>query len=801
MTTLRFLGDVPLWLGLLLALSAALGAWLYYRRERHDLPRRLRRWLPLLRVTAVFLTVLVLAGPVLHHRRVEGQLGRVVVFVDGSSSMGSRDLQLPDERKLLIARRQGFLPPGDPDDTLRQAATAQCDATTRWQRTEHELLHPDSGLLDQLAETHDVELVLLNGSEGHTVWSQLSSAPPPTTLAAEARGSWTDLGSAIAGRMTEGLEGSVESAPGGSRTAAVLLTDGRHNRGESPLQVARVLGRQAIPIHTVGFGADREPADLAVLGIEHPDMVFQKDRVRGCLLVKDQVPAGRPFVAQIESEGEVLWQQQLATLDTRLRRVEFELSVDKLVERLRGELDPAVRHHALPLTLRATLAPLEGETETSSNEAEFRFAAITQSYRILLIDGRSRWETRYLRNVFERDDQWQIDTILAGPGTDQPTLPRGEGPDRFPADRGGLFEYDLIVLGDVPADVFSENELNWIREFVEFRGGGLAFLDGHRSHLDFKEGHPLLPLLPVRRLDAPLDSAASELRLTPAGERVSILLLAASPEENGRLWSQLPPPHAIVPVEALAGTETLVETSVGQRVLPVMVTRSFGAGRVFYSAADETWRWRYKAADVYHQRFWNQLAQWVMPRPYAVSDDYVSLDTGPPSYVSGDQVDVRVRLRGVDGRPATGATVDALVWNDGRIASTVSLHADEGESGVYRGRTAPLEEGKYEVSVRASGFSQDALRARTSFVVQPPENRELQMTSCNDELLQEVASSSGGTFLHEEDFGKLVDLLRPLSSGRVIESDTLLWQSYWWFVAIVLLLSIEWFLRKRAGLL
>ncbi|MFT4559350.1 MAG: hypothetical protein ACI92S_004740, partial [Planctomycetaceae bacterium] len=45
------------------------------------------------------------------------------------------------------------------------------------------------------------------------------------------------------------------------------------------------------------------------------------------------------------------------------------------------------------------------------------------------------------------------------------------------------------------------------------------------------------------------------------------------------------------------------------------------------------------------------------------------------------------------------------------------------------------------------------------------------------------------------------ELLDPLSSGRVVESSMLIWQSYWWFAAMILLLAVEWILRKRAGLL
>ena len=40
-----------------------------------------------------------------------------------------------------------------------------------------------------------------------------------------------------------------------------------------------------------------------------------------------------------------------------------------------------------------------------------------------------------------------------------------------------------------------------------------------------------------------------------------------------------------------------------------------------------------------------------------------------------------------------------------------------------------------------------------------------------------------------------------MSQGKVIESDTVLWQSWWWFTPLLGLLTAEWLLRKRAGML
>ncbi|MEC8861388.1 MAG: hypothetical protein VXX31_00445, partial [Planctomycetota bacterium] len=64
-----------------------------------------------------------------------------------------------------------------------------------------------------------------------------------------------------------------------------------------------------------------------------------------------------------------------------------------------------------------------------------------------------------------------------------------------------------------------------------------------------------------------------------------------------------------------------------------------------------------------------------------------------------------------------------------------------------------------------------------------------------------MAKESGGRVLLEEEMNQLPELLKQFSSGKVVETETPLWQSYFWFSTVLLLLSAEWFLRKRSGLL
>lgn len=927
MTSLRFVGDLPVWLGLLLAVVGAVLAFAYYRRESFDLPGHLRWLLPSLRALAIWMVIIILIGPVLHHRKEIGQLGNVRLLVDASQSMTVRDPQMPLPRKLLIASQQGWLPQGqfetqlsDLSDriatvrrqslaslktelvspaevrsvrteldesvaelkTLIDAAVVQVqrfntepsdlanrfqkevieplqgfanetfddgeqsnaardrlietvnhlqpfetayaelfarycenwidaqgaaatsgiqlfDQSLRIRRIESQLLDREDGLIARLKDHHHLDLSALVGTQEVPIWSSRSDAAIPESFDELQSATSTDLASGLI--VSSSAEGGDSDTAGPVGTATVLLSDGQHNKGPSPSQISSIALSQKNAVYTVGFGTRNEPTDLVLLSCEYPDTVYKTERIRGSLLIKDRMPEGRPFVVQVRDGETVVWQQELQSLNIAQRRVDFELAVEPLVDAAAERFDTDVKHNSMPLELTAAIVPVDGETETDNNTQTIRFAAITQRQKVLLIDGRSRWETRYLRNLFERDSGWDIQSVILESESGKPRLPRGSGEESFPDSKQSLFEFDLIVYGDAAASAFNPTQTAWIRDFVDQRGGGLIFIDGPHGELSRLDREGLGVLLPVTWSPKDQPQAVDRLQLSEIGRDSPALTLAGTGSANEEFWRQVPAPHQIALVQPLAGAEVLAEAVIGTAVHPAIVTHSFGGGRVLYFAFDETWRWRYRVADQFHQRFWNQVARWVMPRPYAVRDQFLALDSGPPRYQAGQTAVLRAQLQGPDGNRVSDATVDALLWKDGRIVSTVNLQPEGNLPGSYRGETSALDPGEFEVTIRASGFSESAFQAKTQFVVAPPANNEMEQVACNEGLLIDMATAGGGAYLREEEVSRIVDLLAPLSSGRVVQSETLLWQSWPWFLCIVGLLSVEWLLRKRNGLL
>ncbi len=817
--SIRFATDWQPWWVASVVVAAVIVVVLLYLRETRSLGSPYGWLLPGLRGAAVALVVLTLAAPVWHRRQVFGTLGHVTFAVDDSRSMSLDD------------------PPADGDGD-------GSSPPSRLQRATSLLAGSDGqpGWIERLRETHELEIVVFSTGDPRSVWTTAADADPPRFGQLTAAGETTDLSAALgrpsavdaepspdaasdrepetsseratasppaargtgddsAAGPSDGSDSSGEPRRGDPRRRAiVLMTDGRDTAGGSATEAARRASDSAT-VHAVGLGNDDEPDDLGILGVRYPENVAADGRLAGEIRLKHFGYVGSTARVRVEAFDETVWEQTVAVDADGNQTVPFELEVSPLIAMRLGGDSGRVRRDAVVLPMRAVVDPVGGELTEANNVAEFRVAASTRQRRLLILDGSSRWEIRYLRNLFERDPRWDVDTVLFGAGTDMPTARWGDEPGEIPETREGLARYDAIVVGEVPADQLDDAATFRFRDFVT-RGGGLVLIDGRYGRFAALSETGLGELIPVRTIGVGERPEVRYLQPTPTGREQAVLQLGGDTQDDvSGQWRRLPPPVAVAPLTAKEDAEVWVEAiGVDGRRHPWLVTRLYGSGRVVYLGSGESWRWRYKAADRIHARFWNQLVNAVMQPPYAASDAFVAIGTDRIDYRPGERAMVRVRVQDTAGEPVGDATVDALIVADGQTIAAVPLNVDDPARGTYQGMTPPLERGEYQVRVRVSGFDTAALQASTPIWVSPRGAGEFDRVSLDRETLRQIADAGQGVFVHESDADRLLESLAPLSTGRVVESDYLLWQSYPWFLAILSLLTLEWWLRKRAGL-
>ena len=764
-------------LGILGAIWIARWVW---RESRHV--RNPTRWLlPLLRATAFFLILFMLAGPTLYHQRIEGRLSRVRILLDTSSSMGTVD-----------------------DGDAKVGTESRLARVAKWLIGDDNAVESKGGWLQALSKHHRVELMSSSGEVGEPIlWDSRMNGLLPKPESIVERGANSPLGDFLMAALPKRVSSSSteDKVPSSSDqdsdliAAVVLLSDGQSNMGVSIADAAQQFAIEKTPIFAVGIGNEKEPADLGIVTVEHSQRVYRSDRLRGTVTLKERVPAGTAYRLAISHLDQLMFSKALISLDAGTRRIEFDIPGQQLVDRAKESLPAGSEYSTVPIDLRFEIGCEEPEITLDNNAYSSSLWGVNRKNKVLVLDRRGGWELRYIKNAMERDFAWESTVAIGRSAASQ---------DSFPKTRVELFEHDLIMTTLDTALELTQEQQAWLSDFVSTSGGGLVILDSKRERGASPDDSQVSKLLPVTMLDQPIETSSSFLRLTPSAKNQAAFQLGASESQNDATWLEFPAPKSVRAVSLSPGAEAMVDlmnAASKKSTQTLVATKLFGQGRVIYFAADESWRWRMNVADLHHQRFWNQIATWCMRAPFAVSDAFASLDSGSRLYSTSNSITVRAKLKQNDAQPLENASVQAIVERDGERYASFPLAPEVDARGFYRTTLEPLPQGDYRVRLEVAGIPNDALSVSTHFIVQPPVDLEMQLLACNAEVLRQAAAMTGGEFAFLESADAITDKLKQFRQGKIVETQTLLWQSYPWFATIIGLLAAEWYLRKRAGLI
>ena len=302
--------------------------------------------------------------------------------------------------------------------------------------------------------------------------------------------------------------------------------------------------------------------------------------------------------------------------------------------------------------LRLRLVSEPDELLADNNERALSIRIRLETLKVLVVDSKPRWEYRYLRNALERDPGVQMHCILFHPG-----LATGAGRHylpSFPGSKERIADYDVIFLGDVGAvpEQLKESDLELIRGLVEQQAGGLVFLPGRSGFQKTLLNGPLADLIPVV-LDRQKPGGIalqneSRLALSTFGKRHWLTRFDAKSQKNDELWRQLPGFYWCAAVEkSRPGSEVLavhsaVRNSWGR--IPLLVTRSFGNGKVLFMGTDSAWRWRRGVEDKYHYRFWSQIVRWMAHQRHLSKSEGIRLTWTPEVAEVGDKIHLQALL-------------------------------------------------------------------------------------------------------------------------------------------------------------
>jgi len=569
--------------------------------------------------------------------------------------------------------------------------------------------------------------------------------------------------------------------------AVVLLSDGAENSGGIDLDTINALHNRRLPVHTIGFGKLAPAHDLELDDAAVAAKAMAGSRMTATVSFHQHGYAGQKATVDVK-DGD----QLLATRDVTLDRD----GVDQSETIFFNAGDAGVKNIAF------ALEALPGEENTANNAVTRLVDVSAEPRRILYVEGEPRWEFKFIRRAEAEDKGIQIVSMLRT--TENKIYRQGiadpsELADGFPSKAEDLFKYQAIVIGSVEAQYFTPTQQELLREFVDKRGGGLLFLGGRFSLGD--GGWASSSLADLFPTFLPGDKGtfrreSATVQLTPAGAESPITRLLDDRAANLERWRKLPALNDYQDPGAPKPGATVLAQSIAGRTLPLLVTQSYGRGKTAILATSGTWRWQMFSPldDPSHDLFWQQLLRWLAKdspgQVAAVMPQQTLMDEG--------HVQMTVVARDKEFTPAPDAHVSAHIIAPDGDSSVVDLTPVPNTPGTYAMDWTADQPGSYVAEVTASRGSDELGKDVISF---RRENgvAENFHTGQNRDLLQKLSGETGGRYWQPSELDRLPKEISYSEAGISVRDTKELWDMPAIFLLLLGLISADWLLRRKWG--
>ena len=611
------------------------------------------------------------------------------------------------------------------------------------------------------------------------------------------------------GSLSENVKELFVSGNTGSARACVLLTDGREP-GSSPAAgadgaggLAELAGIAPVPVYAVAIGSAKPPRDVAVLRVSPREFVYEKDDA----LVKATIKVAGAGKANLDVVIEDDGGRSVASTSMK---IDEAITTEALLT-FRPEGAGLKRY-----TLRVSEIP--DEVTAENNRCEFYLDVRREKIKVLFVEGEPNFEYRHVKQVLESDPAVVPSTLIRLPDGEwflqgrqtredgKPTVARLQS--GFPANESELFEFDVLILGDLERKFFEVGggeRFEMLRRFLTRRGGGLMTIGGFSVYGagDF-DNTPVAEILPVMVKTEKKRQIRNRfsVRISDAALTHPAMQLEYDPVANAKAWAELPPVEGgSVIYGPKAGATVLayhpyLKNRFGPRV--IMAASRYGRGRVFASALDTTYRWRIGRTTEtdYFRRYWGLVVRWLAasPRSRGVKQ-MLYMDRNVLE--AGGTVRLMTNVRDKDFNPVHDADVAFYVTTPGEGETEHHAGASRDMPGLYWHEAKLTRAGEYVFAMEVKKAGGELVKDRLVCRVQQSRSELLNLAADHAGLRGLCEGSGGKMATDPREIAELLDIDSTLRPGKAVIE---VWRAVPTMVILVILLGFEWLLRKRRGL-
>lgn len=560
--------------------------------------------------------------------------------------------------------------------------------------------------------------------------------------------------------------------------AVILVTDGNHNSGDNPVYPAEQSG---LGVYTLGIGDSVAPSDARVASIFSSGLAVVQQPI--------SISVDVEYGGMADGDGEVV----LKDNNQVVSRQPIRLSAMAGTRRVSFMWTPTT-DGIHKITAECTSRQKEF---TLSNNSAHSFVKVQKNKRkVLLVAGAPSPDVTFIKAAVEYDPTVEVVTRIQRDGT---TFYEGA------IDASTLQDLQAIILVGYPTVSSATEPLERLAE--KAKRTSLLFVPSlvtdYGKLSKFQEAIPF-----VVKSNRP-----QEVLVTPdvgASGATDPIMKIRGDESDVDSWNQLPPVYRTeMFVEQASNASVLASIKIGSAAIdePLLIKSERNGVRSLAVLGYGLYRWKLlgqgaaasrgsAAVDVL-QLFVGNAVKWLSIRD---DEQRIRIRSTHETYAAGE----RIGFNAVVQDQTTSIVDDAEVAVEvlGSSGSQKIILSTIG-NGQYAASLGSLPPGDY--SYKGSAMRRGIVLGTDNgrFTVSPTSIEDAAVTM-NSSLLQLIAQRSGAVF-HSAD--KVDSLLQAIKNDarlqpivRTSDREHALYHLPWFVAAALTAFSLEWFLRKRKGL-
>ncbi|MEE3150549.1 MAG: hypothetical protein VX284_06165 [Candidatus Neomarinimicrobiota bacterium] len=571
----------------------------------------------------------------------------------------------------------------------------------------------------------------------------------------DGKGSSTNLGSVISHIVSD-----QEKLAG-----ATIITDGQINQGLDP---SKLIQKVEVPVYTLGIGHSTPLVDLSIQSIDAPTVAIKGEDLRITVTINSTGDMQERVNVILYQGKKMLGSRYLQTKGFGSRaQARFMFAPSNL-----GENE-----------YRVKVSTVSQEINIENNQQKFFVTILKDRYKVALITGSPSFNTSVIKRYIRKYPRVELDHFVRRKNGYLPALKSFWSRP-----------YQLIIFDNYPLKELSSKTQRIYSKKIGAEKSSLLWLLG--GSVTEKSASSIIPFFHLRMKDQIQTGEKTLWYMTP--EALSRSIFQGLELNDGLdFWQNFPPILASYNFESTNDEIEAIAYNQGSDIVPLMFLGEKQGIRSAVWASPEFSTIHHRLSGTNYSKIfpelWTRLFSWLLKTS---GDKNLYFRLNKESYQQGEEI----LITGTSIGNKNGSKNQAFITtqNDSLEINSAELRFNP-ESKRWEGNIWAPKPGKYSYEISIQDGSAPPVKQNGRFIVEESQI-ELNEVALNSPLLENLSMKTNGAYYPWASRAELFNKVLPRERQEKINRSTRFNEESWVLVTLIVLLTIEWVIRKRIGL-